>query len=134
DDFRRWSDAAITVVDFPTPENLTALGEMSAFLTDHIQQRVERPTDDLVSVLAHAEVDGKPLTLDQVLMFCVTLLVAGNETTRSLIAGSVEVLAEHPDQRASLSADLTGLPDAVEECVRWVTPIQCFCRTATADT
>jgi cytochrome P450 len=84
--------------------------------------------------LATAEVDRRPLTLDQVLMFCMTLLVAGNETTRSLIAGSVEVLAEHPDQRAALAADLALVPAAIEECVRWVTPIQAFCRTAMADT
>ncbi|MDQ2648503.1 MAG: cytochrome P450, partial [Actinomycetota bacterium] len=134
DDFRRWSDAAITVFDFPTAETMATLTEMTSFLAEHIARRFDAPTDDLISVLATAEVDGRPLTLDQVLMFCMTLLVAGNETTRSLIAGSVEVLAEHPDQRAALAADLALVPAAIEECVRWVTPIQAFCRTAMADT
>ena len=63
------------------------------------------------------------------MLFCVTLLVAGNETTRSLLAGGMLALAGHPDQRAALAADHTLLAGAVEECLRWVTPIQAFCRT-----
>ena len=67
------------------------------------------------------------------LLFCLTLLVAGNETTRSLLSGGLHALAEHPDQRAALVADPALLGDAVEECLRWVTPIQAFCRTTTRD-
>ena len=67
-------------------------------------------------------------------MFLLTLLVAGNETTRTLLSGSVLTLHEHPDQRAILVADLALVPQAVEECLRWVTPVQAFCRTATEDT
>jgi cytochrome P450 len=133
-DFRRWSDAVISVVDHPSDEGALAMVEMVGFLTDHIARRFDEPTDDLLSVLARAEVDGKPLTPDQVLMFAITLLVAGNETTRSLLSGSVEALAAHPDQRAALAAHPTGIPAAVEECVRWVTPIQAFCRTAVTAT
>jgi cytochrome P450 len=133
-DFRRWSDAAISVVDHPTDEGAVALGELWAFLTAHVRRRFEAPGDDLLSVLATSSVGGRPLTADQVLMFCLTLLVAGNETTRSLLSGAAEVLAAHPDQRAALAADPALVPDAVEECVRWVTPIQAFCRTAVADT
>ena len=66
-------------------------------------------------------------------MFLLTLLVAGNETTRTLVSGSAVVLAEHPDQRAALVADPTLMPGAVEECLRWVTPVHAFCRTATED-
>jgi cytochrome P450 len=133
-DFRRWSDAVIALVDFPSDEGTMALVEMVGFLTDHIRRRFEQPTDDLLSVLATAEVGGNPLTPEQVLMFCITLLVAGNETTRSLLSGTVDVLAAHPDQRAALAADLALVPAAVEECVRWVTPIQAFCRTTTRAT
>jgi cytochrome P450 len=59
--------------------------------------------------------------------------VAGNETTRTLLSGSAIVLAEHPDQRALLAGDLALLPGAMEECLRWVTPVHAFCRTATED-
>ncbi len=66
-------------------------------------------------------------------MFLLTLLVAGNETTRTLLSGTMLVLHEHPDQRAALAADPSLLPGAVEECLRWVTPVHAFCRTATED-
>ena len=67
-------------------------------------------------------------------MFLLTLLVAGNETTRTLLSGTALVLDEHPDQRAALAADPDLVPGGVEECLRWVTPVHAFCRTATADT
>jgi cytochrome P450 len=60
-------------------------------------------------------------------------LVAGNETTRHLLSGALHALWEHPDQRAALAADPSLVPGAVEECLRWVTPIQAFARTATVD-
>ena len=66
-------------------------------------------------------------------MFLLTLLVAGNETTRTLLSGSALVLHEHPDQRAALAADTALVPGGVEECLRWVTPVHAFCRTATED-
>lgn len=131
-DFRRWSDAVIEISD--RPDDATALAdaaELFAFLDAHVRARVANPTDDLISVLVGAEVGGAPLTSAQVLMFCLTLLVAGNETTRSLLSGGLVALAEHPDQRAALAADESLLADAVEECLRWVTPIQAFCRTTT---
>jgi cytochrome P450 len=65
--------------------------------------------------------------------FCMTLLVAGNETTRTLISGGLEALHQEPDQRAALAEDLSLLPTAVEELLRWVTPIQAFGRTAVVD-
>ncbi len=63
----------------------------------------------------------------------MSLLVAGNETTRHLISGGMMALADHPDQRAALAADPALIPAAVEECLRWVTPIQQFARTVTRD-
>jgi cytochrome P450 len=63
--------------------------------------------------------------------YCLALLVAGNETTRHLVSGSVLALSQHPDQRAALANDASALPAAVEECLRWVTPIQTFGRTVT---
>ena len=131
-DFRRWSDAIIEIPDNPgDPVVVAATVELFGFLDAHVRSRTEHPREDLLSVLVGAEVGGEPLTHAQVMMFCLTLLVAGNETTRSLLSGAMEALAEHPDQRATLAADESLLPGAVEECLRWVTPIQAFCRTTT---
>jgi cytochrome P450 len=79
-------------------------------------------------------VDGERLADDEVLMFCMTLLVAGNETTRNLVSGGAKALMEFPDQRRALVENPDRLPGAVEEMLRWVTPIRSFARTATRDT
>ncbi|HEY1444134.1 MAG TPA: cytochrome P450 [Acidimicrobiales bacterium] len=131
--FRRWSDAAIESPDLPPEETTAALGELSGFIIEHIGTKRARPGQDLVSLLVGSEVDGQPLSREELFMFLLTLLVAGNETTRTLLSGSAIVLAEHPDQRASLAGDPALLPGAVEECLRWVTPVHAFCRTATED-
>jgi cytochrome P450 len=132
DDFRRWSDAVIEISDRPDdPVVARAAAELFGFLDAHVRARASAPGDDLISMLVGAEVGGRPLTHAQVMMFCLTLLVAGNETTRSLLSGGMLALAEHPEQRAALAADHARLGGAVEECLRWVTPIQAFCRTTT---
>jgi cytochrome P450 len=133
-DFRRWSDAAIESPDLPPDETMAALGELSSFIVEHIRAKRERPGDDLVSLLVSGEVDGRPLSREELFMFLLTLLVAGNETTRTLLSGTALVLSEHPQQRAALAADAALVPPAVEECLRWVTPVHAFCRTATEDT
>ena len=132
-DFRRWSDAAIESPDLPPDETAAALGELAGFIGDHIRVKREQPGDDLVSLLVHSEVDGTPLRKEELFMFLLTLLVAGNETTRTLLSGSVLALFEHPDERAALVEDRSLVPGGVEECLRWVTPVHAFCRTATGD-
>jgi len=133
-DFRRWSDATIESTDRPPGENLQAIMEMHAFLTAHAEAKRAEPGDDLVSQLAQRELDGRLLTTDDMFTWLLTLLVAGNETTRTLLSGAIVALAEHPEQRAYLAANLDVIPNAVEEGLRWVTPIQTFCRTVVADT
>jgi cytochrome P450 len=132
DDFRRWSDAMIEAPDTQDPEVLAQAGELWRFLDGHLRDRVADPRDDLTSMLMHAEFAGRPLTHGEARLFCLSLLVAGNETTRHLLSGALLALWEHPDQRAALAADPSLVPGAVEECLRWVTPIQAFARTATA--
>ncbi len=132
-DFRRWSDAAIESPDLPPEETAAALGELSGFIIEHIRAKRDRPGDDLVSVLVQSEIGGCPLSREELFMFLLTLLVAGNETTRTLLSGSALVLHEHPDQRAALASDADLVPGGVEECLRWVTPVHAFCRTATED-
>lgn len=145
-DVRRWSDATIAVTDHQTEEVLMAVMEFMMFLDGHVQGRFDAAAagrqDDLLTLLASSTVGDEPLNPAQVQMFCMTLMVAGNETTRSLLSGGVLALAEHPDQRAALTAAITSgdadradaaLGAAVEECLRWVTPIQAFCRTVVDD-
>jgi cytochrome P450 len=133
-DFRRWSDATIEVLDKPPAETAEATKELFAYLMEHIAAKRANPGDDVVSLLVGAEVDGRSLDRDELLIFLVTLLVAGNETTRTLISGGILTLFEHAGPRAEMAADPTLIPSAVEECLRWVTPIQAFARTVTADT
>jgi cytochrome P450 len=137
-DLRRWSDACIEGAD-DDPEGgaaaatALAVGELLEFLDAHARARRDRPGDDLLSALASAEVEGRAMGADEVVLYCMSLLVAGNETTRHLLSGSVALLAEHPDQRAALVGEPATIPGAVEECLRMVTPIQTMVRTATCD-
>jgi cytochrome P450 len=134
EDFRGWSDAAIESPDLPPQETMAALGALSEFIVGHIRSKREGPGQDLVSLLVGSEVGGCPLSQEELFMFLLTLLVAGNETTRTLLSGTALVLDEYPDQRRALVSDVSLVPGGVEECLRWVTPVHAFCRTATEDT
>ena len=89
--------------------------------------------DDLVSVLTGAEIDGESLTDEEILYFCYLLILAGNETTRNAISGGMLALCEYPDQRARLAADPVLLPVAIEEILRWTSPVMHMARIATRD-
>lgn len=132
--FRRWSDAVMAAATDLTEENALIAMELVAYFETQLDARIDTPTDDLLSALLTAEVDGNRLSRQELLGFCMTLLVAGNETTRNLMTGGLLALAEHPDQRARLVADRELLGPAIEELLRWVTPIMAMARTATADT
>lgn len=135
--FRRWSDATILASDGRAalpPGALADVMELVAFLEQLATDKAANPGDDIVSLLVGADVEGRKLSAAELVTFNMSLLVAGNETTRHLISGGMMALAEHPDQRALLAADPEKIPGAVEECLRWVTPIQQFARTATRDT
>jgi len=133
DDFKRWSDAMIDAATEANDESMMMAFELWEYFSAIIERRKVEPADDLISVLAHAAVDGELLTNAELNGFCMTLLVAGNETTRNLITGGVEALANNPDQMQRLVADRSLVPTAVEEMLRWVTPVMNFARTATAD-
>jgi cytochrome P450 family 142 subfamily A polypeptide 1 len=89
--------------------------------------------DDLMSILVHAELDGERLDDDALLQESLLILVGGDETTRHVISGGMEALLRHPEQRDRLAADARLVPIAIEEMLRWVTPIQNMNRTATRD-
>lgn len=133
-DFRRWSDAMIDAASDYTDEALLLAAELFGYIDAVVQERHAQPGDDLVSVLAHGSVDGEQVSDLDINMFVLTLLVAGNETTRTLISNSLDVLARHPDQRRLLAGEVARLPLAVEELLRWEAPIMSFCRTATRTT
>jgi cytochrome P450 len=97
--------------------------------------RREHPHDDLVSALAHANLDGEHLTPTQIGSFFTLLVVAGAQTTRHVISTGLVALAQHPDQRHHWATNLdTATPAAIDELIRWATPVRHFRRTATTDT
>jgi cytochrome P450 len=133
--FYEWSEAVIPGESDRSAEERAGLqAEMWAYLIGVAEQRRAEPVDDLVSALATAESDGDQLSEAELAMFLIQLLVAGNETTRNLLSGGLVALAEHPEQWATLGADRSLLPGAVEELLRWTTPVISFMRTATCST
>jgi cytochrome P450 len=130
DRFRRWSDAMMDAATEMSQESLAQAAELYVYFNEHLAQRREHPGDDLLSRLVNAEVDGERLTEWELLGFCMTLLVAGNETTRNLLSGGLLALHDHPEQRRLAQSDAGR---TVEELLRWVSPIMLFARTATRD-
>ncbi len=99
-----------------------------------VADRRANPQDDLFSVLVHAEVDGERLADDEIVFESLLLLIGGDETTRHVAAGGLEQLLLHPDQMAALPRDPPAMALAVEEMLRWVSPIKNMARTVTVDT
>jgi cytochrome P450 len=122
----------------PTPEEQAAgqaaIAEMMAYSARVRADKRARPGSDIASVLLAAEVDGEKLTDLEFDMFFLLLINAGGDTTRNLVAGGMLELIRHPDERRRLSADLSLLPAAIEEMLRYCTPVIHFRRTATRDT
>jgi cholest-4-en-3-one 26-monooxygenase len=106
--------------------------QMWSYAGELAQRRFEHPGDDLISVLMQIFADGG-LTPMEFASFFMLLVFAGNETTRNLISGGMLALIQHPDERERLCDDRSLLPSAVEEMLRWVTPLISFRRTATRD-
>jgi cytochrome P450 len=133
--FYQWSEASIPgATDWPPEECARLQAEMHEYLLAMTTARRGDPRDDIVSVLANADVDGESLRDDELVMFLNQLLVAGNETTRHAISGGIAALAERPAQWERLTADRSLVTTATEEILRWTTPVISFMRTATRDT
>jgi len=134
-DFRRWSDAMIEAGSKgPTGDSLQALTELFVYMNEKAADCRRTPREDVLTKLAHAEIDGRRLTEAELASFSMTLLVAGNETTRNLIASGMHALLENREQWEKLCANPALLPNAVEEMLRYVTPIQNFVRRVLHDT
>jgi len=133
---QHWSDELIKGADGPanvTPTVLATFDEFVAYTRDVIAARRTMPRNDLISILVHAEIDGDRLSDDEIIFESLLLMIGGNETTRNVISGAMEVLMRHPEQRVVLCADPAKIPTAVEEFLRWVTPILNMRRTARRD-
>jgi len=141
DDNRRMFELSNVILGVGDPEFgvtidalMSAAIELSQYAQALGEARLASPKDDITSVLMSADVDGERLTSSEFASFFILLVVAGNETTRNAISHGMKALTDFPDQRAKWQADFDGLaPTAVEEIVRWATPVIHFRRTATRD-
>ncbi|MDM4139950.1 MULTISPECIES: cytochrome P450 [Mycobacterium] len=133
--FRQWSNALVQSdpTHGETGEALAAAAAIYGYFTNFLADRRSQPRDDLMSALVCAEIDGKQLSDDELLGFCLLLLIAGHETTSNLLANSAVVLAEYRDIRRRLAGDETLLGAAVEELLRYDSPAQGLSRTLTRD-
>jgi len=113
---------------------MATMTELFTYFTELVAEKKKNPADDLTSLFANLEIDGKPLPEMDVLTFCMIIVVAGNETTRNATTGGMLALIENPDQLRKLQKEASLMPSAVEEIVRWTSPIIHFGRTATRDT
>jgi len=140
--FRVWSDALVRGADdlFGDHQEMEGSGQagaplvmegMGPYLHDIIEDRRRHPREDLISGLIAAELDGEQLTEDDLMSFCSLLLVAGNVTTTNLIGNSILTLLQHPRALARLRAEPALLPGAIEEVLRYRSPVQFMFRVAT---
>jgi len=135
----RWSDDLIAGTSMTAPlEVMMKAQQAFEEYTDYnrrvvADRRARPPQEDLMSVLVHAEIDGEKLDDDALLQESLLILVGGDETTRHVISGGMDQLLRHPEQMRALVEDPGRIPTAIEEMLRWVTPIQNMARTATRD-
>jgi cholest-4-en-3-one 26-monooxygenase len=107
--------------------------ELFLYFTKMVEEKRKNLSDDLVSHFINMRVDGKPLEPMDLMAWCLIIVVAGNETTRNGTSGGMLAFVEHQDQLRKLQGNMGLLGSAVEECVRWSTPIIHFARTASQD-
>jgi cytochrome P450 len=133
--FRQWSSTLIqsNPAHGEVAEGLAAAAAVYAYFADFLADRRKAPSDDLMSALVAAEIDGQRLSDDELLGFCLLLLIAGHETTTNLLGNAAVVLAEDPQSRHRLAADPTLIGHAVEELLRYDSPVQGLSRVLTTD-
>ena len=133
----KWSDDLMRALGSSDPTAMTramdAFTGYAGYIAKVIADRRANPQDDMVSVLAHAEVDGDRLDDDALLGETLLILIGGDETTRHVLSGGLYQLLRHPEQWEALVADRSLLDGAIEEMLRWVSPIKNMARTAVRD-
>lgn len=136
DRFKEWSDVIVSQTRPGADESghMAAHREMAEYFMGMIEQRRRRPGHDLISALLGAEIDGQKLSVIELLGFCSLLLVAGNETTTNLIGNAVLCFTEAPGTAERLIAEPALLPQAIEEVLRYRSPVQSMYRITAVDT
>lgn len=134
-----WSDDLVcglssTVDEQTIMKLMETFAAYTEFTKDVITKRRVEPTDDLFSILVNAEVDGERMSDDEIVFETLLILIGGDETTRHTLSGGTEQLLRHQDQWQRLVAEPDLLPGAIEEMLRWTSPVKNMCRTLTADT
>jgi cytochrome P450 len=135
--FKRWSDAIVSTSASPTDGGLTFMSaqqEMARYFSRLIAERRAEPHDDLISHLIAAEIEGQHLSAIELIGFCVLLLVAGNETTTNLLGNAILCFDEQPEAYERLRAQPALIPSAIEEVLRYRSPVQSMFRAATGET
>lgn len=138
--FKRWSAIIMEFQAVPLPtadavlRSQAGIVELRHYLREVAAERRQDPREDVISELATLELDGDRLAEDELLSTCVTLLVAGHETTTNLIASATWLLLRHPEQLARLRAEPALMPSAIEEVLRFESPLHRVGRTALRDT
>ena len=117
-----------------TQEDMELSMNLFTYLQTLIEERRKNPTEDVLTVLVHGDVDGERLNDGEIFLFFLLLILAGNETTRNATSGGMLALMENPDQRQRLIDDPSLLPHTIEEIVRWTSPVVHFERRVTRDT
>jgi cytochrome P450 len=117
-----------------TDDRLAVMMDFFTYFQELTAARRANPTDDMASAIANAVVDGQPLNDVDTMSYYVIIATAGHDTTSSTIAGGLQALLANPGELARLREDPGLLPTAVDEMIRWVTPVKEFMRTASADT
>lgn len=134
--FKRWSDEVVATLGGPAggQEVLQeTFDEMREYFGRLCDERRSNPRSDLISGLVQAEMDGEKLAFDELLQMLILLLVAGNETTTNLIGNAMQEFIAHPEQLARVEADRTLIPGALEEVLRFSSPVQATVRRAVHD-
>ncbi len=132
--FKTWSDAVVGHSHRDGGMSFAqAMREMGAYFMQLVAARRREPRSDLISSLLEAQVDGEHLSDLELLGFCALLLIAGNETTTNLLTNAVLSLEEAPDQRRQLLQDMSVLPGAIEETLRYRSPVQSMFRSPTRE-
>ena len=126
-----WSDLFATGDEEARDEVVAASFEWAEYIVEEMKSRTDPEAEDLISLLIHA--DGEPLSVEDLIFETMLILVGGDETTRHVMGGGLEALLQHPEQFGALKADRSLLPGAIEEMLRWVTPVRNMNRTATKD-
>jgi cytochrome P450 len=112
---------------------MAVIQDFFVYFTALTEARKAAPTDDLASVIANASIDGVPIGIMEQISYYVIVATAGHDTTASAMAGGMQALIEHPDQLARLRDDPSLIPTAVDEIIRWVTPVKHFMRNCTTE-